>query len=134
GAAAEAHGFAWILSDESAGEAVNGTERIARTLNHPLLIDSDLIVNLQGDEPAFPVEGLRTLAEALRAEPGAVHLLVHDEEPSSEDLMNPHRVKAAFKSCGAFAGFTRAVHAGSRADAYRLQLGAYAYHRDYLSK
>ena len=129
-AAAEAHGFEARLS----GEAANGTERIARALDLPGFPDADLFVNLQGDEPAFPEDGLRTLATALRAEPGAVHLLVHDEEPSSEDLVNPHRVKVAFRSCGAFAGFVRAAHAGSRVEAYRLQLGAYGYSRDYLTK
>jgi len=124
------YGFEWVLS----GEAANGTERIARALNHATLRDADLIVNLQGDEPAFPEEGLRTLAAALKAEPEAVHILVHEDEPSTEDLANPHRVKVAFQSCGSFAGFLRAVPDGARAEAHRLQLGAYAYHRDYLLK
>jgi 3-deoxy-manno-octulosonate cytidylyltransferase (CMP-KDO synthetase) len=131
GAAVAEHGFEWALS----GEARNGTERIGKSLAalDALGVDSDLFVNLQGDEPAFPEDGLRTLAAALRAEPEAVHLLVHDEEPSPEDLLNPHRVKVAFQSCGSFAGFTRAIPAGSRAEAYRLQLGAYAYPRSYLA-
>ena len=50
GAAAAAHGFDWVLTEDAA----NGTERIARALSHPLLRDANLIVNLQGDEPAFP--------------------------------------------------------------------------------
>lgn len=121
------HGFEWVLS----GDAANGTERIARALDR---INADLIVNLQGDEPAFPEEGLRTLSAALQAEPEAVHILVHEDEPSAADLANPNRVKVAFQSCGAFAGFVRAVPAGARPEAYRLQLGAYAYSRSYLEQ
>jgi len=130
GEAVAERGFAWALS----GEAANGTERIARSLALPALRGADLIVNLQGDEPAFPVEGLRTLASALTHEPEAVHILVHDEEPSHDDLGNPNRVKVAFQSCGAFAGFVRTVPEGARAEAYRLQLGGYAYSRTYLER
>lgn len=128
GDAVAAHGFDWILT----GEAANGTERIARSLEAPALRGANLIVNLQGDEPAFPVEGLRTLAAAIAAEPEAVHVLVHETEPSREDLANPNRVKMAFKSCGTVDGFVRAVPEGARPEAYRLQLGAYAYSRAYL--
>jgi 3-deoxy-manno-octulosonate cytidylyltransferase (CMP-KDO synthetase) len=124
-------GFEWVLSDSRRGDAANGTERIARALGR---IDADLIVNLQGDEPAFPEEGLRTLSAALQAEPEAVHILVHEDEPSAEDLANPNRVKVALQSCGAFAGFVRTVPAGARPEAYRLQLGAYAYSRAYLEQ
>lgn len=130
GEAVAAHGYEWVLT----GDAANGTERIARALGQPELQDADLIVNLQGDEPAFPEEGLRTLATALMAEPDAVHVLVHEDEPSDDDLKNPNRVKVAFQSCGAFAGFVRAVPAGARAEAYRLQLGGYAYSRAYLER
>jgi 3-deoxy-manno-octulosonate cytidylyltransferase (CMP-KDO synthetase) len=125
GEAVAAHGFEWVLS----GDAANGTERIARSLD---LLDADLIVNLQGDEPAFPEEGLRTLATALQAEPEAVHILVHNDEPTREDLLNPNRVKVAFQSCGAFSGFVRTVPESARPEAYRLQLGGYAYSRAYL--
>jgi 3-deoxy-manno-octulosonate cytidylyltransferase (CMP-KDO synthetase) len=130
GEAVAAHGFQWVLS----GDAANGTDRIARSLDLPGLRDTDLIVNLQGDEPAFPEDGLRTLAAALQAEPEAVHILVHNDEPSREDLLNPNRVKVAFQSCGSFDGFVRTVPEGARAEAYRLQLGAYAYSRPYLEQ
>src|SRR5690606_618915 len=147
GEAAAAHGFEWVLSDERAGDAANGTERIARALNDPRdVLQGDLFVNLQGDEPAFPEDGLRTLCAALRAESGAAHLLVHDDEPSATDLANPNRVKVAVDAHGLVTGFSRTAPAptgavGVRPDAppaatgtsYRLQLGAYAYHRDYLT-
>src|SRR4051812_28890482 len=43
----EKHGFRAVLT----GDAANGTERIACNLG---ALESDLVVNLQGDEPAFP--------------------------------------------------------------------------------
>jgi 3-deoxy-manno-octulosonate cytidylyltransferase (CMP-KDO synthetase) len=137
GAAAAAQGFDFVLT----GEAANGTERIARALDLPGLRDSDLIVNLQGDEPAFPEEGLRTLCAAIVRNPEWVHLLVHADEPSREDLENPNRVKAVVDADGFVTGFVRVVAPIRRDDAcvipadgmkYRLQLGAYAYSRDYL--
>ncbi len=140
GEAVAAHGFEWVLS----GDAANGTERIARALDR---LPGDLFVNLQGDEPAFPEDGLRTLCQSLSAEPGAVHLLVHEDEPSAVDIANPHRVKTIVGHDGTVRGFTRTVAgfyrtAPSTAAAcgpagglsYRLQLGAYAYSRSYLER
>jgi CMP-2-keto-3-deoxyoctulosonic acid synthetase len=108
-------------------------------------------VNLQGDEPAFPEDGLRTLCAALRAEPDLVHLLVHEEEATQEETANPNRVKVAVDGDGFAVGVARhmgdpcvaltAALTGAR-DArrcvppvatWRLQLGAYAYSRPYLA-
>jgi 3-deoxy-manno-octulosonate cytidylyltransferase (CMP-KDO synthetase) len=136
GAAAAAHGFEWVLSDERGGEAVNGTERIARALDalDSLGIGSGLFVNLQGDEPAFPEDGLRTLCAALRAEPEAVHLLVHEDVPTAEDVANPNRVKVVLDEEGLVKGFVRSPSIAGPVEAYRLQLGAYGYSRPYLER
>lgn len=123
---AAAHGFDSRLT----GEAANGTERIARAL--PLL-EGDLFVNLQGDEPAFPPEGLRTLCRAVRENPEQAHALVHEDPPSFEELANPNRVKAVLDARGFVTAFSREADP-ARAEAYRLQLGAYAYSRDYLER
>jgi 3-deoxy-manno-octulosonate cytidylyltransferase (CMP-KDO synthetase) len=142
GEAAAAHGFEWVLS----GDAANGTDRIGRSLELPGLRDTNLIVNLQGDEPAFPIEGLRLLCDALAREPHAVHLLVHADEPTAEDIANPNRVKTLVDADGLVTGFFRTAptpaEAWGKGDQLvahtvataRLQLGAYAYHRDYLLK
>src|SRR5438105_11828005 len=57
-AVVEKDGFRAVLT----GAAANGTDRIGRNLKS---IASDLIVNLQGDEPVFPIEALRILAREL---------------------------------------------------------------------
>jgi 3-deoxy-manno-octulosonate cytidylyltransferase (CMP-KDO synthetase) len=136
GAAVQAHGFPFVLT----GDAANGTERIARNLD-ALPEGETLIVNLQGDEPAFPVEGLRALCGALRRHPDLVHLLVHEDAPSAEDLANPNRVKASLDSLGFVRDFIRVPEpvegprmATGVSVAYRLQLGAYGYSRAYLQR
>ncbi len=131
GAAAEAAGFDWVLT----GEARNGTERIALalTLDLPALRDAGLIVNLQGDEPAFPAEGLRALCEALQREPANVHLLLHPDAPSPEEIANPNRVKVVVDVERFVTEFTRMPAPSATLQLPRLQMGAYGYHRDYLA-
>jgi len=124
------------------GPAANGTERIAK---HVDLIRNDLIVNLQGDEPAFPAEGLRTLCAALRKHPDLVHLLAHEDLPSAADLANPNRVKIAVDALGFARDFVRVsgpvegprMPGASTSPApltYHLQSGAYGYSRAYLER
>ncbi len=131
------HGYSFLLT----GEAANGTERIARSLDQ---LEDDLFVNLQGDEPAFPEEGLRTLRDAIHRNPEWVHTLVHGEEPSPEEIGNPNRVKAVVDADGFVTGLVRrkgdpqVALTGSPhhkpGPSYRLQLGAYAYSRAYLRR
>src|SRR6185295_18458224 len=77
GEAVAEYGFRFVLT----GEAANGTERIGRNLD---AIETDLVVNLQGDEPAFPVQGLMDLCAALQENPEWVHTLVHELDPSTD--------------------------------------------------
>ena len=124
GEAVAAHGFRFVLT----GPASNGTERIALNLE---ALHSDRVVDLQGDEPAFPPEGLRVLCAALAANPGWVHTLVHSEPPPVSDLADPNRVKARMDPKGFVLDFVRSA-AGS--GDYRLHLGAYAYSKEYLRR
>jgi 3-deoxy-manno-octulosonate cytidylyltransferase (CMP-KDO synthetase) len=123
GEAVAGRGFRFVLT----GEAANGTERIARNLG---ALSSELVVNLQGDEPAFSSEGLHVLCEALRRNPEWVHTLVDEEPPSLEDLENPHRVKAVLDAEGFVRDFLR--QAGPSVG--RLHLGAYGYSADFLRR
>ena len=131
------HGFRYVLT----GEAANGTDRIGRNLDS---IPADLIVNLQGDEPAFPIEGLRRLCEALRRNPEWVHTLVHELGPSTplrdQELENPNRVKAVLDADGFVMDFFRwDVRQGGLKSAptkytHRIHLGAYAYSKNFLRR
>ena len=126
GEAVAAHGFRFILT----GEAANGTDRISRNLDD---VETDLIVNLQGDEPAFPAQGLIRLCGELRQHPQWVHTLVHEHAPSVADLENPNRVKAALDDNGFVLDFFRVptVHANTT---QRIHLGLYGYNKNFLRR
>lgn len=113
------------------GEAANGTDRIARHLDN---IEAELIVNLQGDEPAFPSEGLRLLRDGLRARPLWAHALAHEEAPLPSDFANRHRVKAMLDAEGRVLDFLREPPASHPAARCRVQMGAYGYSKDFLRR
>jgi 3-deoxy-manno-octulosonate cytidylyltransferase (CMP-KDO synthetase) len=123
-------GFRAALS----GPAANGTDRIANNLQS---ITYDLIVNLQGDEPVFPREGLIQICKSLQAKPTAVHVLVHDRELTRVELSNPNRCKAGLSSQGQVLDFYRVgphpfsgmLQSLARS---RLQMGVYGYCKDFL--
>jgi 3-deoxy-manno-octulosonate cytidylyltransferase (CMP-KDO synthetase) len=126
GAAVAAAGF----RAEMCGPAANGTDRIGRHLER---IRNGLIVNLQGDEPAFAPQALGLLARALAREPAKVHLLVEDHPVRPEDSANPNRCKAGLDSGGHVVDFFRRAPRVPVAEA-RLQAGAYGYPKDYLRR
>jgi 3-deoxy-manno-octulosonate cytidylyltransferase (CMP-KDO synthetase) len=125
-AAVEAAGFRALLS----GPAANGTDRIGKCAD---LIRNDLIINLQGDEPAFAPEALRFLARELSEATAEVHILVERHPVGPADLANPNRCKAGLDASGHVLDFYRVAPRVPVADS-RLQLGAYAYAKDYLRR
>jgi 3-deoxy-manno-octulosonate cytidylyltransferase (CMP-KDO synthetase) len=117
-------GFRALLS----GPAANGTDRIGKHLH---LLRNDLIVNLQGDEPAFAPAALRLLARALTLEPEEVHILVEDHPAHPVDLADPNRCKAGLDATGRVLDFYRSAPRVPVAES-RLQFGAYAYSKSFL--
>jgi 3-deoxy-manno-octulosonate cytidylyltransferase (CMP-KDO synthetase) len=127
--AVEAAGYRALLT----GPAANGTDRIGKYAD---LIRNDLIVDLQGDEPAFPPAALRLLARAVAEAPREVHVLVEDRALDAGERANPNRCKAGLDASGYVVDFYRReprVPVAALSDS-RLQLGAYAYHKDYLRR
>lgn len=121
---------------ELSGPAANGTDRIARNLR---TVSHDLIVNLQGDEPVFPCEGLRLLCHALQADPHSAHVLIHDRDLDAEAIKNPNRCKAALNDKGQVLDFYRTQPHDTQdlrlpIVQSRMQMGAYGYSKVYLRK
>lgn len=118
---------------EVTGPAASGTDRIGKYHD---FIAHDLIVNLQGDEPVFPPRALRLLHRALLQDPSAVHVLVHDQNVTPEEMGNPHRCKAGLDARGHVLDFFRsAPHIpAALLTVSRLQLGGYGYHKDYVRR
>lgn len=121
---------------ELSGPANNGTDRISRNLS---TITYDLIVNLQGDEPVFPIEALRLLSQVLIADPDSAHIIVHGEPLTQTEINNRHRCKAGLNAQGQVVDFYRSQPHIFKNNLEpminsRLQLGCYGYSKKYLRK
>ncbi len=112
------------------GKAFNGTDRIAKNLE---AIETDLVVNLQGDEPLFPLEALRTLCRETEVHPEWAHTIVHATPPKVDDLRNPNRVKVKLSPQDFVIDFFR-DKISPVPGRTELHVGAYGYHKDYLKK
>ena len=112
----------------------SGTERVARTLEHPAYREHDVVVNVQGDEPL--IERAAVI--------GAIERVAHDGDDvgtsgaplARGDLANPNRVKVAVDGRGGALAFFRTPHAPAcarRAAIFR-HVGVYAYRADALRR
>ncbi len=117
---------------ELTGAAANGTERIALNLKH---IANELIVNLQGDEPIFPIEALRALCQGLMQQPHEVHTVVWGGS-CQHFMSNPNLMKALVDEKGYISQFFRTPPVGYNSQWGRayIHMGAYAYSKTFLTK
>jgi 3-deoxy-manno-octulosonate cytidylyltransferase (CMP-KDO synthetase) len=112
--------------------ARNGTERIAANLES---ISTDLIVNLQGDEPLFPVSELISLCSHLKKDPSSVHILYYPLSAESEELWNSHRVKVLLNSSMELMDFKRQPDKSEIPEngwTWGVQMGVYGYPQVFL--
>lgn len=125
--AAEEAGARAVLT----GPARTGTDRVALAVTD---VPGDVVVNVQGDEPAVPPENLRLLT---------AYLLEHPEVPmatlalpgSPEDLPNPNVVKVVCDDAGRALYFSRAGIPYQRNPAPELlkkHVGLYGFQRETL--
>lgn len=116
----------------------SGTDRIAEVAART--VTSDVIVNVQGDEPEIEPEIVDALIERLESDRTFDMATAATPFPAGADPADPNLVKAVFAPDGRAVYFSRApvpFHrdqpAGAR-PAYHLHLGIYAYRRDFLLK
>ncbi len=115
------------------GSALNGTERIAQYCH---LLKSELIVNLQGDEPFFPVEELTSFSKNLNPALCEVQILVH-RNPTPDILKNPNRVKVILDPKDYVLDYKREISSTSSPDQIgkpATQAGIYGYTKNFLHK
>ncbi len=122
------------------GEHPNGTSRIAEAIE--IVGDStDLIVNVQGDEPEAPAETIDALIQGLASDPEAQMATLASPFDDHEDPTNPNVVKLVLDRNGRAMYFSRSLIPYDR-DAELLGTkpnatlykhpGLYAYRRDFL--
>ncbi len=119
-------------------EHATGTDRLAEVAER---IESDLVVNVQGDEPLIDPRMIDLAVTPLLADPGIPMGTLKSPIETSADYRNPHIVKVVTDQDGFALFFSRAPipHARDLADTDRLSdplphkhIGLYVYRRDFL--
>jgi 3-deoxy-manno-octulosonate cytidylyltransferase (CMP-KDO synthetase) len=114
----------------------SGTDRIAEAISGLGLSASDIVVNIQGDQPVFEPSQIDEVAAPLLADPSIpmstlIYKIVEDEE-----ITHPNAVKVVFDHDHFALYFSRATipfvrDRGNTADYYKHH-GIYAYRKDFL--
>lgn len=121
-------------------DLASGTDRVAAVARD--LIQADIIVNVQGDEPELSGAAIDLVVELLEANPQAVMSTLATPIRSREQLEDPACVKVVFDQQGRALYFSRSPipHARQWDDAllssepasFHQHVGMYAYRRDFL--
>jgi 3-deoxy-manno-octulosonate cytidylyltransferase (CMP-KDO synthetase) len=130
-AAVERFGGRWVMTRTS---HASGTDRIAEVAQG---LSSDLIVNVQGDEPALSPLAIEEAAAPLAADPSIVMGTLGRRLDPETDLHNPNAVKVVVDRAGFALYFSRAPipyqrHPDAAGTAVFRHVGLYVYRRDFL--
>ncbi len=109
-----------------------GTDRLAEVARK---LPDDVVVNVQGDEPAIDGGVIDAVVEALLADPGAaIATAAHPADPGAGT--DPNRVKVVVDRRGRALYFSRSpipwAAAGSEGPPLLQHVGVYAYRRPFL--
>ena len=123
-------------------DAASGTDRVAEVARR--LIDADIIVNVQGDEPDIAGRSIDLAVELRQRNPAAVMSTLATPIRSRRQLEDPACVKVVFDPNGRAMYFSRSVipHPRDWDDSlltddpprFFQHVGLYAYRRDFLLK
>jgi 3-deoxy-manno-octulosonate cytidylyltransferase (CMP-KDO synthetase) len=106
---------------------VSGTDRIAEVAVTRGWADTDIVVNVQGDEPLIPPVVIDQVAQLLGANPRADIATLAVKIDALPDLADPNNVKVACDATGRALYFSRAPIPFNR-DAPTTLLGAHLRH------
>lgn len=102
----------------------------------PALLDNDIIINIQGDEPLIELELINALVEVMKSETAPMATLKH-EIVSDEELENPNVVKVITNQLGNaiyFSRFPIPYRRGSISLKNYRHIGIYAYRYQFLKE
>ncbi len=120
------------------GDHASGTDRLAEVVARMAWDDSDVVVNLQGDEPLIPSSLLVQVAEALRQSPDAAMMTLMTPI-DAEHASDPNLVKVVTDRHGRALYFSRAAIPHQReptataSPRYWRHIGIYGYRAGFLS-
>lgn len=102
---ARQHGFDAVMTDV---DHVSGTDRIAEVADRLKWNDTEIVVNVQGDEPLLDPGLIDRVAGALRNDPDAAMATAAYPLASADDFFNPNVVKVVCDARGRALYFSRA--------------------------
>lgn len=115
---------------------LSGSDRLAEASDKLGLADEDIVLNIQGDQPAFDPEPPALLARALRDDPGLEMATLALPLTDPEEIRNPNHVKVAFGLDHHALYFSRAPIPWPRdgEEEYYKHIGVYAYRAGFLRR
>ncbi|ASY37786.1 3-deoxy-manno-octulosonate cytidylyltransferase [Taylorella equigenitalis] len=136
------NGFRTILTREN---HISGTERLTEAVETLDLNDTDIVVNVQGDEPLIDTNMISEVANLLDENPDYSIATCGSTFKSTEDFLNPNNVKIVLNKFNEAIYFSRAPIPWDReknSDIYKIanpninhslhHIGIYAYRVSYL--
>jgi 3-deoxy-manno-octulosonate cytidylyltransferase (CMP-KDO synthetase) len=114
----------------------SGTDRIAEAVTHLDLAASDIVVNIQGDQPLFEPIQIDEVAKPLLDDPTLLMSTLIYKIVREEEITHPHAVKVVFDHDHIAIYFSRATIPFVRDKGYEVSYykhhGIYAYRREFL--
>ena len=114
----------------------SGTDRVAQTADILGLSENDIIVNIQGDQPAFNPQVIDELIKPFSDEPGLNMSTLAFKITDPREITDPKDVKVTFDQNGYALYFSRAQIPFPRDEKtvvdYYKHLGFYAYTKSFL--
>ncbi len=114
----------------------SGSDRLAEASDLLSLDGEDIVINVQGDQPAFDPDKPALLAQALKDDPHLAMATLAVPLTSQEEIHNPNHVKVAFNAQCLALYFSRAPIPWPRdgEEAFYKHIGIYAYRVDFLRR
>ncbi|MCK5437271.1 MAG: 3-deoxy-manno-octulosonate cytidylyltransferase [Desulfobulbaceae bacterium] len=117
---------------------VSGTDRLAEAATILDISEHDVVVNIQGDQPLFPVEVVEQVAMPLLEDPSLPMATLIYKIVRKEEIDDPNHVKTVFDRNGNALYFSRSSIPFQRnpdekiAPTYYKHLGFYGYRKGFL--
>ncbi|MDR2935259.1 MAG: 3-deoxy-manno-octulosonate cytidylyltransferase [Candidatus Adiutrix sp.] len=117
-------------------EHPSGSDRLAEAADILKLADEDIVLNIQGDQPAFDPDQPALLARALKEDHGLEMATLAIPLTNARDIHNPAHVKVAFGADQFALYFSRAPIPWPRdgEGEYHRHIGIYAYRAAFLRR
>ena len=116
----------------------SGTDRIAEAVSRLGIEDTDIVVNIQGDQPLFEPSQIEEVAKPLLDDPAIPMSTLIYRIVKKEEITHPNAVKVVFDRNHFALYFSRAtipcVRDKGREGCYYKHHGIYAYRREFLKQ